>query len=59
VFKDLDREPIQGIEVKLGLDKGKVVVQFLEPNAIARARKLAKDLDQALAGWRELVEICP
>jgi hypothetical protein len=57
VFKDLDREPIQGIEVKLGLVSDKIVVQFLEPNATGRAEKLTKELDQALAEWRDLVEI--
>jgi hypothetical protein len=57
VFKDLDREPIQGIEVKLGAERGKVLVQFLEPNASSRAAKLEKDLDKTLDGWRELVEV--
>jgi hypothetical protein len=54
VFKDLDREPIQGIEVKLGAQRDKIFVQFLEPKATA---KLEEDLDKALSGWRDLVEL--
>jgi hypothetical protein len=57
VFKDLDREPIQGIEVKLGVDHDRVVVQFLEPNASDRAGNLIKELNKALAGWSDLVEV--
>jgi hypothetical protein len=57
VFKDLDREPIQGIEVKLGAQRDKILVQFLEPNARSRAERLEKDLEKALSGWRELVEV--
>jgi hypothetical protein len=57
VFKGLDREPIQGIEVMLGSNHGKIIVQFLEPNAASGAVKLTKDLDKALSGWRDLVEV--
>jgi hypothetical protein len=54
--KDLDREPIQGIEVKLGADHGKILVEFLLPDANDRAADLNEELDKALAGWRDLVE---
>jgi hypothetical protein len=59
VFKDLDREPIQGIEVKIGAEGDKVIVLFLPPNASERAARVTKELDKALDGWKDVVEIRP
>jgi len=59
VFKKLDSEPIQGIEVELGSKSGKVFLRFKEPDAVKRAKKVRKELDQALAGWRDLLEVQP
>lgn len=59
VFKALDREPVQGIEVALGNEKGKILLRFDEPNGTTRAGKVVKELDQALEGWRELLEVGP
>jgi hypothetical protein len=59
VFKDLDREPIQGIEVKIGLDPEKTAIEFLEPFALKRAQKLRKDLSDFLEGWEEVVTVRP
>jgi hypothetical protein len=57
VFKEPDREPIQGIEVELGAKAGKVFLRFKEPNAVKRAEKVRKELDQALANWSDLLEV--
>jgi hypothetical protein len=57
VFKDLGREPIQGTEIDLGHRDGKVIVRFLQPNARKRAEKVIKDLDQALVGWSDILEV--
>jgi hypothetical protein len=57
VFKKLDSEPIQGIEVELGSESGKIFLRFKEPDAVKRAKKVRGELDQALAGWRDLLEI--
>jgi hypothetical protein len=43
--------------VKLGAERGKVLVQFLEPNAKKRAEHLTEGLDKALASWNDLVEV--
>lgn len=61
VFKSLDRErePIQGIEVELGFERGKVVLLFKEPNAVDRAKKVRGGLNDSLEGWENLVEIRP
>ncbi len=59
IFKALDREPIQGIEVELGVQRGKVVLCFKEPNAADRSRKVIKELDVALEGWRDLLKVQP
>ena len=59
VFKKLDTEPIQGIEVELGSKSGKVLLRFKEPDAVKRAKKVRQELDQALAGWRDLLEVQP
>jgi hypothetical protein len=59
VFKKLVSEPIQGIEVELGTKGGKVFLRFKEPNATNRAKRVRKELDQALAGWRGLLEVQP
>jgi hypothetical protein len=59
VFKALDREPIQGIEVELGTLNGKVVLCFKEPNAAGRSKKVIEELDGALKGWRDLLEVQP
>jgi hypothetical protein len=59
VFKKLDSEPIQGIEVELGVKKRKVFLRFKEPNGVKRARKVRDELDQALAGWKNLLDVQP
>jgi hypothetical protein len=43
VFKMLDREPIQGIEVELGNTGGKVSLSFREPNGEKRAEKCGRN----------------
>lgn len=57
VFKALDREPIQGIEVELGAKAGQILLRFREPNAVQRAEKVRKELDQALENWGDLLEV--
>jgi hypothetical protein len=57
VFKSLDQEPIQGIEVNLGNSGGKVIVQFLGPHGDAHREKVRKALAVALADWHELLEV--
>lgn len=59
VFKDLEREPIQGIEVELGAERHKIVMQFTQPNAAVRAAKMRKNLEQALNGWSDFLEVNP
>ena len=59
VFKSLDREPIQGTEVQLGSRDGRVVVLFTGPQGNKRAKNLRKDLDEALIGWKALLDIRP
>ncbi|MCG2639419.1 MULTISPECIES: hypothetical protein [Bradyrhizobium] len=61
VFKrlDVDREPIQGIEVELGFRNGKIIVRFKEPNAVDRAKEVRKGLDKSLSAWSDIVEIRP
>jgi hypothetical protein len=59
VFKALDSEPIQGIDVELGTDAGKIVVQFLGPLGSKRARKLKSNLSASLADWAAILEVRP
>jgi hypothetical protein len=59
VFKKLDREPIQGVEVRLGHNLGRILVEFGEPNSKSRAEKLRKNLNMALTDWAKLVEVRP
>jgi hypothetical protein len=59
VFKKLDSEPIQGIEVELGAKKSKIFLRFKEPNAVERARKVRDELNQALSGWKNLLDVQP
>ena len=59
VKKRLDSEPIQGIEVELGSKSSMIFLRFKEPDALKRAAKVRKELDQALAAWKDLLEIQP
>jgi hypothetical protein len=59
VFKSLDSEPIQGVEVELGSDSGKVVLKFIELNSEKRAKKLRDNLDDALKDWGDVLEVRP
>jgi hypothetical protein len=59
VFKSIDREPIQGIEVELEKNAGKIVVRFKEPDAQKRAGKVIEELDKALTGWNDIVDVEP
>jgi hypothetical protein len=59
VFKKLDREPIQGTEVKLGHSAGKILVEFGEPHSRSRAKKLRKNLRVALRDWAKFLEVRP
>jgi len=59
VFKKLAGEPIQGIEVELGTKAGKVVLRFKEPDAVKRAKKVRKELNQSLVAWSDLLEVQP
>ena len=52
VFDSASRQPVQGQDVRLGVEAGKVVVEF--PGSVS---KLRKDLDLALDGWADLVEL--
>jgi hypothetical protein len=44
--------PLQGVEVRLGVDAGKVVVNF---GSDRRAEKVGSALSDALLGWEQLV----
>jgi hypothetical protein len=59
VFKKLDREPIQGTEVRLGHNLDKVIIEFGEPNSKVRADKLKKNLSAALTDWGKFVDVRP
>ena len=59
VKKAIGREPIQGIEVQLGVQDGKILVRFEEPESGKRAKKVVKGLDEALEGWRDILDIQP
>lgn len=59
VFKDLDREPLQGTEVKLGFNGTRVVVEFVDPDATNRAKKTIGDLNESLTDWGSYVEVAP
>jgi hypothetical protein len=59
VFKALDHVPVQGVEVMLGYERGKIVLKFLEPNAAKRAKKLRENLQDALKGWGNLLDVRP
>jgi hypothetical protein len=59
VFKAPDREPIQGSEVELGKQGGKIMLHFNGPSGAPRARKLRENLDAALVDWRKLVDVGP
>ncbi len=48
--------PVQGIDMKLELANGRIVVTF--PDA-RRAEKVRKELENALDGWAAVVEIMP
>jgi hypothetical protein len=56
VFKSLDQEPIQGIEVRLGNSGGKVIIEFTGPNG-AFHRDKVKDALAALSDSHDLVEV--
>ena len=59
VFKDLDREPVQGSEVDLGNDRGRVTMTFTGPAAASRSEKARIDLNIALVDWERFVELSP
>jgi hypothetical protein len=59
VFKALDSEPIQGIDVELGTESGKVAVKFLGGLGANRAKKLKSNLNAALADWTALLDVRP
>jgi hypothetical protein len=59
VRKVLDSEPIQGNEVELGVDIGKVKVYFAGPDGISRAKKVRGDLNIALRDWTKVLELGP
>lgn len=52
VFSTLSRTPIQGIDVKLGVEEGRVVVEFQDEK---RVEKVATDLNRALKDWDRIV----
>jgi hypothetical protein len=59
VFKTLDSEPIQGIEVELGNSAGLVQVSFVGPAGPSRAINLRNNFDESLKDWDELIEVLP
>ena len=58
VFHSSDRSPVQGTDVLLGMEGGKLVVAF-PAEMQTKADKVREDLDQALAGWEAHVEVRP
>jgi hypothetical protein len=58
VFHSRTKVPIQGIDVKLQIQAGKAVIEF-PPDQKDRVDKLKKELNNALDGWEELVQLLP
>ena len=58
VFHSSDRSPVQGTDVLLGIQGGRLVVQF-PAEMQTKADKVREDMDQALAGWQDHVEVRP
>jgi hypothetical protein len=56
VFALPDRLPVQGADVLLGHEDGRIIINFAESE---RAAKVAGDLKKALAGWENVVSILP
>jgi hypothetical protein len=59
VRKLLDSEPIQGNEVELGAQGGRVILRFLGSEGKNRARKVKKELSLALLEWSRLLQLMP
>ena len=56
VFALPDRMPVQGIDVKIGVVDGKLVVDL---GTHQRAKSICSGLDKALHGWTDFVQIRP
>jgi hypothetical protein len=56
VFASPERLPIQGVDVLLSHDNGKVTIDF---ETTERAGKVRKDLSAALSEWDKLVTVLP
>jgi hypothetical protein len=59
VRKVLDSEPIQGNEVELGAEHGKVKVHFLGSSGKSRAEKVRSDLNIGLKDWTQILQLSP
>jgi hypothetical protein len=59
VRKVLDSEPIQGNEVELGIEGGKVKVYFLGTDASNRSKKVRGDLGVSLKDWTNVLVVGP
>lgn len=57
VVKEADREPIQGSEVELGSEAGRVVIRFTGARGKQHARKVRRALDEALSSWGSVVQV--
>jgi hypothetical protein len=53
VFESIDRSPVQGVDVQLSGRSDRVSLRF--PRSVD---KLKKDLDTALSGWTDFVDLC-
>jgi hypothetical protein len=58
VFRSRTKVPIQGIDVKLQIQAGKAVIEF-PADQKDRVNKLKRELNNALDGWEELVQLLP
>ena len=56
VFALPDRVPIQGADVYLEHKEGRIILDLAEAE---RAGKVRKDLNAALVGWEDVVEVLP
>ncbi len=59
VFKTLHRDPVQGNEVSLSHENGKIVLSFSSPKAQKNADDAREELDDSLEDWQSLIEIKP